>query len=276
VPWALGPPDGRYLLRAPRDVADAPPTHVLVLATLGAPERRRLIAARRKQREAQPEPEPMAVCTGKATIIDVGQPLADAHGARAWLAHAGREYLASGLEVLNRALHAFRLVTADPYLSPVSSSQLLVARIGFGAGEQVADGLWAAARELFEPRARQRRLKALQPQARLAAVLTGRELPLACEELALRARLDLDSGREREAALQLLVALDAALVELSGDPAAAELAARLGELREQREPVGQAAQAALSGPLAPAQRQAVAFTLGRIEAALRARAVANA
>ena len=60
----------------------------------------------------------------------------------------------------------------------------------------------------------------LHPQARLAAVLGARERPLACEELALRARLDLDHGREREAALQLLVALDAALAELARGPAA--------------------------------------------------------
>ena len=40
-PWALGPPDGRYLLRAPGDPPDAPATHVLALMTLGAPERRR-------------------------------------------------------------------------------------------------------------------------------------------------------------------------------------------------------------------------------------------
>jgi hypothetical protein len=249
---------------------------VLVLVTLGAPERRRLIGARKRQREAQPEPEPTPVTTGKATIIDVGRPLAEESEARTWLRSAGGEYLASGLEVLNRALHAFRLVTADPYVNAVSGSQALAARIGFGAGEQVADGLWTEAREQIEPRPRQRRLKLLQPQARLAAVLNGRELPLACEELALRARLDLDSGRDREAALQLLVALDAALVELSTDPSATELAERLAELRDQRDRVGQAAQGALSGPLAPSQLEAVRFTLERLEAALRARAVANA
>jgi hypothetical protein len=275
LPWALGPPDGRYLLRAPGDPPGAAPTHVLVIATLGAPERRRLVAGRKKQRQAEPEPEPTPVTTGRATVIDVGAPLPDIEQARAWLASAGADYLESGLEVLNRALHAFRLVTADPYMNGVSAGQALVARIGFGAGEQVADGLWADARELLDRRPRLRRLKVLQPQARLAAVLSGRERALACEELALRARLDLDSGRDREAALQLLVALDATLAELPADPTARALADRLTELRAQREIVGQAAQAALSGPLTPAQRESVEFALGRIEAALRARAVAN-
>jgi hypothetical protein len=247
-----------------------------VIATLGAPERRRLIASRRKQTQAQPEPEPTPVATSRATVIEVGRPLAGLDEARAWLGDAGDEYLTAGIEVLNRALHAFRLVTADPYLAVVDRSQALVARIGFGAGEQVADGLWTDALELRDVRPRQRRLTVLQPQARLAAVLSGRERALACEELALRARLDLDHGRDREAALQLLVALDAALAELANDPTSAALADRLSELRGQRDRVGAAAQAALSGPLSPAQREAVAFTLGRIEAALRARAVANA
>lgn len=275
MPWALGPPDGRYLLRAPGHTPGAPPTHVLVIATLGAPERRRLAAGRKKQREAQPEPEPSPVTTGRATVIDVGAPFDDVVQARAWLANAGTEYLADGLEVLNRALHAFRLVTADPYMNTVSAGQALVARIGFGAGEQVADGLWTDAQELLDRQPRLRRLKVLQPQARLAAVLSGREQPLACEELALRARLDLEAGRYREGTLQLHVALDAALAELPSDPTAAALGDRLSELRGLREPVGEAAQTALAGPLGAEQREAVEFALGRIEAALRARAVAN-
>jgi hypothetical protein len=209
-------------------------------------------------------------------VIDVGAPLADQAAASAWLAAAGEEDLAAGVEVLNRVLHAFRLVTADPYLGPVSRRQAIVARIGFGAGEQVADGLWADARELLDPGPRQRRLKVLQPQARLAAVLGGRERALACEELVLRARLDLDHDRDREAALQLLVALDAALAELAVDPNAPVLTERLSELRSQRERVTAAAQAALAGALDAEQRQTVEFTLRRIEAALRARAVANA
>lgn len=273
-PWALGPADGRYLLRRPGDPAHADPAHVLVIASLGAPERRRLLAKRK--RNAQPEPDPTPVATGRATVIDVGAPFAAEGPARAWLSRAGEEDVAAGLAVLNHALHAFRLVTADPYLHPVGRQQALVARLGFGAGEQVADGLWTEALELSPDRGRQPRAKVLQPQARLAAVLGGRERALACEELALRAKLDLDHGREREAALQVLVALDAAVAELQADPAATALNERLSELRGQRDQIAAAAQTALAGPLSSSEQDVVAFTLHRIEAAFRARAVVNA
>lgn len=269
LPWALGPPDGRYLLRS--DASEGPPAHVLVLATLGAPERRRL-AARRRPQAAPPTPAPAAVSTGRATIIDVGDPLADIERAQAWLGRAGEPELAAGLATLNRALHSFRLVTADPYLNPVSRRQALVARVGYGGGEQVADGLWTDARELPLPERRERRSRALDSQSRLAARLGAREPGLACEELVLRARLDLDHGRDREAALQLLVALDAALAELPGDAAGVALTDRIEELRDQRAAATAAAQAALDGVLTAEQRETVAFTVGRIQAALRARA----
>jgi hypothetical protein len=228
------------------------------------------------KRNAQPEPEPVPVATGRATVVDVGEPVEAEEDARTWLRRADETDLQAGIAVLNRALHAFRLVTADPYVHPVGRQQALVARVGFGAGEQVAEGLWTDARELLPVRRRQPRATVLHPQARLAAVLGGRERALACEELTLRARLDLDQGRDREAALQVLVALDAAVAELSTDPTAAALGERLDELRAQRETIAAAAQTALGAPLTPSEREAVAFTLSRIEAAFRARAVANA
>jgi hypothetical protein len=275
LPWTLGPPDGRYLLRPPDASPGAEPSHVLVLATLGAPERRHLERIRRNP-EARPEPEPTPVATSRATVIDTRDPISSPQEARAQLARAGEAELREGIAVLNRALHAFRLVTEDPYLHGVDRAQAIVARVGFGAGEQVAAGLWTEARELPHSPGRRRRSRVLAPQARLAAVLSGRESVLACEELALRVELDLESDRDREAALQLLVALDAALAELAADPVAEAISERLAELRAQRDAATSAAQAALAGPLSDAQRSAVRFTLSRIVAALRARAALNA
>jgi hypothetical protein len=214
------------------------------------------------------------VVTGRATVIDVDSSPASAEQARAWLREAGEQHLSAGLLVLNRALHAYRLVTADPHVHTVDRTQALVARIGYGEGEQVADGLWTDARELAAtPVRRRRRAVVLAPQAGLAAVLGGRRRSLVCEELALRARLDLDHDRPREAALQVLIALDAALAELPGDSAAAALCDWLAGLRAQRDAIARARHDALADALCDADHEAVALTLAQLEAALRARAL---
>jgi hypothetical protein len=269
VPWALGPPDGRYLVRS-----DDRPTQVLVLATLGAQVRRAL--GRKRQHNALPEPEPISVATGRATVIDVAEPFENAIRAAGWLAGANEEDLAADLIVLNRALHAYRLASVDPYVHPIGREHVLVARLGYGAGEQVATGQWTEARELIAASTRRRRTRMLPPEGRLAGMLTGRQPMLACEELTLRARLDLDQGRDREAALQLRIALDAALAELAfqSDHLDLALEQRLAELAAQRDAVARGAEAALAGELGPEELETVHFALGRIEAALRARAAA--
>jgi hypothetical protein len=244
---------------------------VVVLSTLGAVERRRLRRRRGGARKAEPEPDPAPVVTARATVVDAAS-LAGATEAKAWLARTGEEELTAGLAVLNDVLHAYGVVAADPQVHPVSRDQALVARVGFGEGEQVADGRWSEARELVAGHRRQRRAAALAPHARLAAVLGGREQPLVSEALALRARLDVDHGRDRAAALQVRVALDAAVAELAAEPALAE---RVDELRGQRKIVAAAATTALTAPLSEEEWEAVAFTLGRIEALFRARAVAR-
>ena len=89
----------------------------------------------------------------------------------------------------------------------------------------------------------------LRPQERLAAILGGRDVALACEELTLRARLDADAGRWREAAFQLRVALEATIAELGPWSGQGDIAERIAELTELREAVGGAANAALEGGL---------------------------
>ncbi len=273
LPWVLGPPDGRYLMRPRGAARDAAPTHVLVLATLGAPERR-LLGGRRRAR-AEPEPEPTPVSTARATVIEVVERFESEPEAVRWLGAVGEAELQAGIAVLNRALHAFRLVTANPYVNSVDRRQAVVARVGYGAGEEVADGRWSDARELPAPSGHLRRRRVLEPQARLAAVLGAHDSELVCEELTLRARLDLDHGRLREATLQLSIALDAAIAELSADPRAPVLADRLVELGAARDQVSAAVQAAFSGDSLEGERAVIEATLARVEAALRARAAAH-
>jgi hypothetical protein len=204
-------------------------------------------------------------------VIEVS-PLGDLDAADAWLARAvGEEaVVAEALALLNRAVAAYRVAAAAPWVADAVPARALVCRVGYGSGEQVADGEWEAARELPPPRAPR---SMLTPGERVAAILGGRDVALACEELALRARGDLDRGRSREAALQLSVALDAALAELAVWRDA--LGARLEELAGLRESVSVVARAALEGGLEPEELAVVEHALGRVEAALRARTAAG-
>jgi hypothetical protein len=132
-------------------------------------------------------------------------------------------------------------------------------RIGYGSGDQVADGRWTSAYEVPEPRERVRRAEGLMPQERLAAILGGSDHTLVAEELVLRARLDLDGDRPREAALQARVALEALLAEV---PGVAE------SLVPHREAVGRAANAALEGEPPEALQDAVAEAVSAMRRAI--------
>ena len=140
----------------------------------------------------------------------------------------------------------------------------LVVRVGFGSGEQVADGRFDQGWEL--PRAAAGVKRSMEaPDERFAALLGGREATLACEELVLRARADVDAGRTREAALQARIALESLLSEVEKLPDT-----RRRALDEDRGPVGAAANEALRGPVDAAGAKAVEGAVGRMEAALRA------
>ena len=212
--------DGRYLAGSPGSGEET----VLVLQRLGAPalsERRR-----RRGRPAQAEPEPEPVALTRATVIRAASPFEAQAVAARWLDEACAaedtiEALADeAIATLNRALHAQAVAAADPYGRQLTPEQAERALLGYGSGEETADGRFNDARQVdLAPRSASRRRKReeeLRPQERVAAVLRGREQLDACETLLLRARADLDAGRDREAALQLRVGLEALLAELDG------------------------------------------------------------
>jgi hypothetical protein len=239
--------------------------HVLVIGGLAAPRRRPRLA---RARRAEPGAE-RPVDVTRATVVDA-KPLGDPE---AWLAGALADADAAvsrALAVLTRAVAAQRLAAADPWLGDPDPGDALATRIGYGSGEEVADGGWEVARELSPPRGA-RGHRAMAPQERVAALLAGRDAALAAEELALRARGDLERGRSREAALQLDVALRAALAELESWREHRDMSARLAELAGHRDAVATAAGAALRGGLSNADTTAVETALARLEAALRAR-----
>jgi hypothetical protein len=287
VPWLLGPPDGRYLLRQERDgsLRETPATkpdatHVLLFATVSAERRRSRFSGRAARRSVTaaptaPDITTTAVPVQRVTVIGAARPFTDATAAKGWLREAGEHELAEDLLTLASVLQTFAAVTADPHVRTPGRAELLVARIGYGEGEQVAYGHWSDARDLLAAAPRRKRSKVLEPQARLAAALGGRTPVLLCEDLVLRARSDLNGGQSRAAALQLKLTLDTALAELQPQMAV-DMAIRITELKVQLEPTTDAAAAALRGELTQAELEIVSFTLGRIESALRARAVAAA
>jgi hypothetical protein len=289
-PWALGPADGRYLLRKETSsgVEGGDPDRVVVLDTVGAARRRGRLGARRPEATSEPAPVP----TTRATVIDPVSVSAESQ-ARAWLAQLDTEREAhAAAATLNRVLIAHRIAGADPHVRELAPAHALVVRAGWGEGEQVAYGRWLHARELrLDERRRERRAAAMRSQERFAAMLGAREEALLCEELALRARQDLDAGRLPHAVLELDHAYTAALSELSWEDRP-DLAERLAELAQLRAGVIEAARAVLAGGDSfgggvPAGRphtglgpdtqttpdeEIVSHALERLEAMLRARA----
>lgn len=269
-PWELGPADGRYLLREKGGPDDGKPEHVVVLSTVGT-HRRGLLGGRARTRATSAEPSTVPVA--RATVIDPISLSAESQ-AKAWLKELDpeRESTAAAT-VLNRVLFAQRISAANPHVHEISARQALVVRAGYGEGEQVADGLWTNARELVLSHKRtRRRAMVLRPQERLAVLLSGRGEALLCEELTLRARLDLDGGRIALASIGLERAYACAMAELPREQRM-DLSARISELRELQGGIEQIAQ----GALAPdreaydMQEQTVRHALERLEAALRAR-----
>ena len=253
-----------------------------MIRTLEAPRpgRRR----RQRPRDADSEARPATLPLTRTTAVRAHEPFAGEDEASRWLDEACEAedtydvLIEEGIGLLNRALHANGVAAGDPYQPELTPERAAVVRIGYGNGDQVADGRFAAAREIDMRGglANRRRIGDLRPQERLAAVLGGRETLDACETMILRARADLDGGRMREAALQLRVGLEALLVELRGalsDPGHHEDMAVLDERRGQ---AGDAANAALRGPLGAEDARNVAELVAISERVLRRRRVLSA
>lgn len=200
------------------------------------------------------------------TVIGA-EPEADA---AAWLAALDTGALWAEVDTavreLNGVLRAHRAAAFDPAARDVRAEHAIALRVGYGSGDEVAEGRFADARALpTGPRGRSRD----EPGERLAALLSGRDSLLACEELVLRARADLDASRPREAALQARVALEAFLAELRDSIHHADR----GDLEAARGDIGRAANEALSGDPSPELQAAVADAVKLMEKELRRRPV---
>jgi hypothetical protein len=243
---------------------------VLVCATLDAPPRGR----RRRARTGPAAPEPGAIPLPLTRLTVVAtRDLGGAAEAQGWLREIDDDpgvadaFVDRALRVVNRALRAQAASARDPYVRELSTAAAVATRIGFGEGEQVADGRWSEARELERAQPRRRRGTPEESQERVAAVLGGHEDVAASERLALRARLDLDQGWVREAALQLRAAVEALVDE---EPAAGRGSGEIEDLRR-RIPELERAAAAPGGDLGPERAEWLGDTLGLCERLLARR-----
>ncbi len=269
-------PDGRYVSRSPGE-GDS----VLVIATIGAPAQpgRR----RKRPREVEAAAEPAALPLARATAVRAFAPFDAEEAAERWLDEAceaeetADELVADGIALLNLAIHAGAIAAADPHLGTLTPERAVAARLGYGSGEEVAEGLWTRAREVdvwaTGASRRRRRQEDLRPQERVAALLGGRQRADVCETLLLRARADFDAGRRREAALQLRIGLAALLVELPGAVEDAGHERDLAELAERMAEAEAAEAAALQGVLSDEVEAGVRDLLEVAERILRRRRV---
>jgi hypothetical protein len=267
--------DGRYLVR------DSEREQVLVIETLGAPPpaRRR----RRRPRDAEIAEPPLELPVARATVVLAFNEFEDEKAAAAWLQEATASedridlLVEQGIDELNQALHTQAVASGDPYPQTVTPARATTIRIGFGGGEALADGAFTSAHQVdpgLGPTSRRlQRDEELRPQQRLAAVLGGREQLDACESLLLRARADLNAGRNREAALQLRVGLEALLVELKGALSDDGHEEDMATLESRRHEAGELANSALRGDLTAEQCQALGELLATSERVLRRRRV---
>lgn len=275
---ALPLADGRYLARAPEPGEEE---SVLVLQRIGAP--RAAGKRRRRGRAVEAEGEPQTLALTRATAIRAFAPFEDPGEAARWLDEACEAedtvdvLVAEALALLNRALHAQAVATANPNSQvELDAGEAERVLIGFGSGDEVADSRFTEAREVdtaTRSSRRRRREEELRPQERVAAVLRGREQLDTCETLLLRARADLNANRHREAALQLRIGLEALLVELKDALADPDHEEDMGILSARRTEAGDVANAALQGDLTPEQHTHVEELLKLSERVLRRRRV---
>lgn len=283
----LSTPDGRWLLhRQPPENTE----QVVILATVRAPAAmgRRPEQRRRGSRAPRPaaaDPHESAelreVPVTVAMVIDA-TPMHSEQEAQGRLASMQVDpaiELAFG--AISRLCEARRIAAADHHACNLDPLAAIGLWAGYGDGDQLAAGRWMAATRLPwpPPPAKRRRRSALLVDAgteeRMVALLSGREQALICEELALRARSDLQARRRAHCAIELERAYAAALAELEQERAS-EILSRRAELAQLHADLSAAAAAALTGAGSGGadgdiDEELLRNALQRLEAVLRAR-----
>ncbi len=303
LPAMLSVPDGRWLLRA----ADGGEGHqVAIVHTVEVPSAP--TAAIAPPAPPAPARTPDRDCESHrerftfVTVVD-GDPLPSPETAGEVLARIeAEEAIDIAFGAIDRLCEACRIAAADDRAGTVDRRATLALWAGYGEGEQLSVGRSTEARRLRLPadeqsigpsqslgpsqstrqipsmRARRSHRRGLlagaAAQERIAALLSGREVALICEELVLRASSDLKAGRYAHCAIELERAYAAALSELADHPGVA-LAGRYAELQRLHQHLAAQAAGIVAGAGAgepsPVDRSMLSSALQSLQAALRAR-----
>ncbi len=186
------------------------------------------------------------------------------------------ELMAETLSTLDRALAAEAATTGRPYVQAIGIDDVVGARIGFGDGDRLSEGLYLEAFEIDArggtASPRRERMNRTRPLARIAAIIGGKEQAAACEFLVPRIRSDLEGGRVMSAALVIEVAVRASIVELDTILDLPEHAADLDRLAELLPELTELTDAILAeGKPWPGLADSLEEPLGIIERVLRRR-----
>jgi len=182
------------------------------------PARRR----RRRPRQVSGTDRQPQVAVTTVTMIRAFEPFNSEGEASAWLETLDGEVtdtlLAEMLATLDRALAAEAAATGHAYVQAIRVDDVIGAKIGYGDGDRLSDGLYLEAREIDArggtASPRRERLTRTRPLARIAAIIGGSDQAHACEFLVPRIRSDLDAGRAMSAALTIEVAVRSTIREL--------------------------------------------------------------
>lgn len=166
---------------------------------------------------------PVTVAIAVVTVIRADEPFGTETSAADWLGKVDDsdftgELIDDSISSLDRVLAADAAASGIPFGTPTRIESLVRARAGYGEGEQVASGRFLEALDIDArggsgSRKRQR-LARTAPIERTAAILGGRDRPLACELLVPRIRLDLDTGADAAACLAIAQAAAATVSEM--------------------------------------------------------------
>ncbi|MEX0992444.1 MAG: hypothetical protein WDZ37_00445 [Solirubrobacterales bacterium] len=247
---------------------DAEELAVIAVKTLGARPRPMLGQRRRSRQAGEPGGDPDPVAITRITVI-AAEPFENEQAARSWLAStrsrdSANAYVTQGIELANRVVRAHRIAAWNPYEVEFSRERTYRIRIGFGPGDQLAEGLWSEARSVSGGSESRLRRSRIDPGSAVAEMLSGRRPAYVGDDLLLRARLDLDQGHVNQAAIQA----HAAAAALAAEPRKGD---QEGDLQPEPDRLTELQRLALRGELDAQSAQELEEIVSALERTARRR-----